>query len=211
MKTRGVLYVLHKPGWKEVVLGLVFTVLAFVCGMNLPVILGKEMWIYIAFIYIFLAAVLPMWFLMQPRDYMSTFMFVGMIAGAVLGLIFAHPSMNLPAFTGFQNENLGTLFPILFVTVACGAVSAEKEAMEWVMGRRRCDLDCQISEEVDYFFEYYENLHPAVLLSYEREVYYSKDGSDFRVKAIEDGKYDFYSQIADHSQSSHHNKQEEPS
>ena len=110
-------------GWKEVVFGLVCTVLAFVCGMNLPVLLGKEMWVYIAFIYIFLAAVLPMWFVMQPRDFMSTFMFVGMIAGAVLGLVFAHPSMNLPAFTGFQNESLGTLFPILFVTVACGAVS----------------------------------------------------------------------------------------
>lgn len=110
-------------GWKEIVFGLVCTVLAFVCGMNCPVILGKEMWVYIAFIYIFLAAVLPMWFVMQPRDYMSTFMFVGMIAGAVLGLIFAHPDMNLPAFTGFRNENLGTLFPILFVTVACGAVS----------------------------------------------------------------------------------------
>ncbi len=110
-------------GWKEVVFGLVCTVLAFVFGMNFPVILGKDMWVYIAFIYIFLAAVLPMWFVMQPRDYMSTFMFVGMIAGAVLGLIFAHPAMNLPAFTGFQNESLGTLFPILFVTVACGAVS----------------------------------------------------------------------------------------
>ena len=110
-------------GWKEVVFGLVCTILAFVCGMNLPVILGKDMWVYIAFAYIFLAAVLPMWFVMQPRDYMSTFMFVGMIAGAVIGLIFAHPSMNLPAFTGFENENLGTLFPILFVTVACGAVS----------------------------------------------------------------------------------------
>ena len=110
-------------GWKEVVFGLVCTVLAFVCGMNFPVILGKEMWVYIAFIYIFLAAVLPMWFVMQPRDYMSTFMFIGMIAGAVLGLLFAHPTMNLPAFTGFQNESLGTLFPILFVTVACGAVS----------------------------------------------------------------------------------------
>ena len=108
-------------GWKEVVFGLVCTILAFVCGMNLPVILGKDMWVYIAFAYIFLAAVLPMWFVMQPRDYMSTFMFVGMIAGAVIGLIFAHPSMNLPAFTGFENENLGTL--ILFVTVACGAVS----------------------------------------------------------------------------------------
>ena len=110
-------------GWKEVVFGLVCTVLAFVCGMNLPVILGKDMWVYIAFAYIFLAAVLPMWFVMQPRDYMSTFMFVGMIAGAVLGLIFAHPTMNLPVFTGFENESLGTLFPILFVTVACGAVS----------------------------------------------------------------------------------------
>ena len=113
----------HFTGWKEVVFGLVCTVLAFVFGMNFPVILGKDMWVYIAFIYIFLAAVLPMWFVMQPRDYMSTFMFVGMIAGAVLGLLFAHPTMNLPAFTGFQNESLGTLFPILFVTVACGAVS----------------------------------------------------------------------------------------
>ncbi|OUN71311.1 carbon starvation protein A [Drancourtella sp. An57] len=114
---------LKLTGWKEAVFGLVCTVLAFVFGMNFPVILGKEMWVYIAFLYIFLAAVLPMWFVMQPRDYMSTFMFIGMIAGAVLGLVFAHPSMNLPAFTGFQNENLGTLFPILFVTVACGAVS----------------------------------------------------------------------------------------
>lgn len=58
---------------------------------------------------------------------------------------------------------------------------SEKEAMEWVLGRRHCDQDSQISEEVDYFFKYYENLHPAVFLSYEREAYYSKDGSDFRV------------------------------
>ncbi len=110
-------------GAKEVGLGLIFTVLAFAFGMNLPVLLGKDMWVYIAFAYIFLAAVLPMWFVMQPRDYMSTFMFIAMIAGAVLGLVFAHPDMNLPAYTGFNNASLGTLFPILFVTVACGAVS----------------------------------------------------------------------------------------
>ena len=79
---------LKLTGWKEIVFGLVCTVLAFVFGMNFPVILGKEMWVYIAFIYIFLAAVLPMWFVMQPRDFMSTFMFVGMIAGAVLGLLY---------------------------------------------------------------------------------------------------------------------------
>ena len=110
-------------GWKEAVIGIAFIVLSFVIGMNAPIILGKAGWSYITFVYIFFAAVLPMWMLKQPRDYMTTFMFGAMIAGAVIGLVVAHPTMNLPVFTGFNNEKLGTLFPILFVTVACGAVS----------------------------------------------------------------------------------------
>ena len=110
-------------GWKEAVLGIIFIVLSFAIGSNCPIILAKEGWIYITFVYIFFAAVLPMWLLKQPRDYMTTFMFIGMIAGAVLGLLVAHPAMNLPVYTGFNNASLGTLFPILFVTVACGAVS----------------------------------------------------------------------------------------
>ena len=110
-------------GWKEAVIGIVFIVLSFVIGMNCPIILGKAAWSYITFVYIFFAAVLPMWLLKQPRDYMTTFMFGAMIAGAVVGLLVAHPTMNLPVFTGFNNEKLGTMFPILFVTVACGAVS----------------------------------------------------------------------------------------
>lgn len=110
-------------GWKEAVIGIVFIVLSFVIGMNCPLIFGKAAWSYITFVYIFFAAVLPMWLLKQPRDYMTTFMFGAMIAGAVVGLVVAHPAMNLPVFTGFNNEKLGTMFPILFVTVACGAVS----------------------------------------------------------------------------------------
>ena len=110
-------------GWKEAVIGIVFIVLSFVIGMNCPLIFGKAAWSYITFVYIFFAAVLPMWLLKQPRDYMTTFMFGAMIAGAVIGLVVAHPAMNLPVFTGFNNEKLGTMFPILFVTVACGAVS----------------------------------------------------------------------------------------
>lgn len=110
-------------GWREMVLGLACTVAALAAGMLLPITLGKEGWLYITFIYIFFAATLPMWLLKQPRDFMTTFMFVGMIAGAVLGLLVAHPAMNLPVYTGFNNASLGTLFPILFVTVACGAVS----------------------------------------------------------------------------------------
>ena len=110
-------------GWKEAVVGIAFIVLSFVVGMNCPIILGKAAWSYITFVYIFFAAVLPMWLLKQPRDHMTTFMFICMIAGAVVGLLVAHPTMNLPVFTGFNNEKLGTMFPILFVTVACGAVS----------------------------------------------------------------------------------------
>lgn len=65
-------------------------------------------------------------------------------------------------------------------------VLPEEQALEWVSGEQRCDeknlhKDSQISEEIDYFLSYYENLHPTVFLSYEREAYYSKKGDDFRV------------------------------
>ena len=110
-------------GWKEAVVGIVFIIASFVIGNYLPIDLGKNAWSYITFVYIFFAAVLPMWLMKQPRDYMTTFMFIAMIVGAALGLVVAHPSMNLPVYTGFNNAKLGTMFPILFVTVACGAVS----------------------------------------------------------------------------------------
>ena len=110
-------------GWKETVMAIVFIVLCFALGMQFPLVAGKQTWSYITFIYIFFAAVTPIWILKQPRDYMTTFMFIAMIACAAIGLLVAHPAMNLPVFTGFNNAKLGTMFPILFVTVACGAVS----------------------------------------------------------------------------------------
>lgn len=57
----------------------------------------------------------------------------------------------------------------------------EAEAMDWVTGGHSCHMDTQISEEVDYFLDYYRGLHPAVFLSYEREAFFAKDGSDFRI------------------------------
>ena len=110
-------------GWKEVVLGLVCMVACFVLGISFPIVATRETWNYVTFAYIFFAAILPMWLLMQPRDFMTTFMFIFMIAAAAIGLLVAHPTMNLPVYTGFHNEKLGDMFPILFVTVACGAVS----------------------------------------------------------------------------------------
>ena len=114
---------LKLSGWKEAVLGIVFIIAAFAVGMFFPLEFNKDVWSYITFVYIFFAAVMPMWLMKQPRDYMTTFMFICMIVGAAVGLVVAHPSMNLPVYTGFNNAKLGTMFPILFVTVACGAVS----------------------------------------------------------------------------------------
>ena len=110
-------------GWKEFVVGVVFIVASFAIGIKVPIIMGKTQWAAVVFAYIFLAAIMPIWLMKQPRDYMTTIMFVCMIAGAIIGLVIGHPTMELPAFTGFNNAKLGTMFPILFVTVACGAVS----------------------------------------------------------------------------------------
>ena len=71
----------HLKGWQKIVLGIVCIVASFAIGMYCPIILDKTMWSYIVFVYIFFAAVLPMWLLKQPRDYMTTFMFICMIAG----------------------------------------------------------------------------------------------------------------------------------
>jgi carbon starvation protein len=108
--------------WVKAVVAIGLLVVMFAVGMHLPIYASKTAWIYIIMAYLFLASVMPMWLLMQPRDYMTTFMLLGMIIGAVLGVVVAHPDMELNAFNGFQVGN-SSLFPTLFVTIACGAVS----------------------------------------------------------------------------------------
>ncbi len=108
--------------WVKAIVAIALLVVMFAVGMKLPIYASKTAWIYIIMAYLFLASVLPMWLLMQPRDYMTTFMLLGMIIGAVVGVIVAHPQMQLNAFNGFNVDGSG-LFPTLFVTIACGAVS----------------------------------------------------------------------------------------
>lgn len=108
--------------WVRAVVAIALLVVMFVIGMKLPMYATKTTWIYIVMAYLFLASVMPMWLLMEPRDYMTTFMLLGMIIGAVVGVIAEHPTMKLNAFSGF-NVDGSYLFPTLFVTIACGAVS----------------------------------------------------------------------------------------
>ena len=113
--------------WIRAVVAIGLLVVMFAIGMFVPLYATKTTWIYIIMAYLFLASVMPMWLLMQPRDYMTTFMLLGMIAGAVVGVLVAHPAMKLNAFNGFviadAAGNTSYLFPTLFVTIACGAVS----------------------------------------------------------------------------------------
>ena len=115
----------HVKNMNEVVKAIIAIALLvgmFALGMHLPIYATKTAWIYIVMAYLFFASVMPMWLLMQPRDYMTTFMLLGMIVGAVVGVVVAHPDMQLNAYNGF-NVNGSSLFPTLFVTIACGAVS----------------------------------------------------------------------------------------
>ena len=114
---------LHLTGWKETAAGLACTIAALAIGMAFPLVAGKRYLVLSDLCLHLYGSCNANVALMQPRDYMTTFMFAGMIIGAVVGLLVAHPTMNLPVYTGFKNAKMGDMFPILFVTVACGAVS----------------------------------------------------------------------------------------
>lgn len=77
----------------------------------------------ILLIYVFLASTLPVWLLLQPRDYLSSYLLYSSVIAGVIGIIFGGFEINYPIFTSYQSDYLGPLFPLVFVTIACGAVS----------------------------------------------------------------------------------------
>ena len=113
------------------VIGVAAIVLCMAIGLNFhPLYLNGTTWMIIVGIYITIASVTPVWILLQPRDYLSSFLLYGMMIVAIVGIVGAHPTIDIPAFTGFVDQatngsgvSLGTLFPALFITIACGAIS----------------------------------------------------------------------------------------
>lgn len=111
------------------VIGVLAIVVIMAIGMNWhPIYLSTNTWMWIVGIYIAVASVTPVWILLQPRDYLSSFLLYAMLAVAIFGVIFAHPTFDstFPAFSGFAVDNgngIQYLFPVLFTTVACGAIS----------------------------------------------------------------------------------------
>ena len=108
--------------WVNTGIAIVFLVAAIVAGINSPIFVSRETWHIIVFLYVLIASVVPIWALLQPRDYLNSYLLVAMIIAAVVGVFCANPQINLPAFTAYT-VNGQSMFPILFVTIACGAVS----------------------------------------------------------------------------------------
>lgn len=112
------------------IIGVAAIILCMVIGFNWhPLYLSSTTWMFIIGIYIMVASVCPVWILLQPRDYLSSFLLYFMMIAAVIGIIGAHPTIEMPAFTGFVDTiaptgtSLGCMFPALFITIACGAIS----------------------------------------------------------------------------------------
>lgn len=119
-------FAVYRSGYGIVVssvVGVVLLFLAVYLGYLFPIKIGVEEWKWLLLLYIFLASTLPVWVLLQPRDYLNSFLLYISMAGAVLGILIGAPNINLPASAGFDVQPIGLLFPMLFVTVACGAVS----------------------------------------------------------------------------------------
>ncbi|MFD2034907.1 carbon starvation protein A [Belliella marina] len=105
------------------VVGIVLIYYFVYLGMQIPIALDYQIWIYILLIYAFIASVAPVSMLLQPRDYLNSFLLYGLIIAAVLGVFIANPTIVMDNEVHFSSDNLGYIFPVLFVTIACGAIS----------------------------------------------------------------------------------------
>ncbi|MCR5425210.1 MAG: carbon starvation protein A [Lachnospiraceae bacterium] len=122
-------YVTNKLNVKTLpasIAGVIGIVLITVIGLNCGFVMGRTAWIVFIGAYITVASLVPVWILLQPRDYLSSFLLYAMMGVAVIGIVVAafsgNASFTIPAFTGWKTS-IGTMFPALFITVACGACS----------------------------------------------------------------------------------------
>ncbi len=116
-------YRFKAPLWISSIIGVALLFICILLGNLFPLQLSKEVWVWILLAYIFVASVTPVWILLQPRDYLNSYFLYTLMIGGIVGLLFTMPEVHLSPITTFSVDKLGFLFPILFVTVACGAIS----------------------------------------------------------------------------------------
>ena len=114
----------NAPVGISTIIGIVGIVLIVIAGLNFGVNASRTFWVIFIAVYVMVASLLPVWILLQPRDYLSSFLLYGMMIIAVVGILGSNMQVEVPAFSGWHNfAGTSTLFPTLFITVACGACS----------------------------------------------------------------------------------------
>jgi carbon starvation protein len=115
----------NAPLWIATIAGVILLAICVAVGLWAPIRLSKGFWLWFIFAYIIVASVTPVWILLQPRDYLNSFLLYFMMIAAIIGIIGTNPTVNIPMSTGWfaNNANKWPMFPFLFITVACGAIS----------------------------------------------------------------------------------------
>lgn len=126
----------YRLKWPVLRSSLIFVPLVFAAvwlGQQIPIDAGMvpllfgnnpaKTWGLVLIAYCFVASTTPVWILLQPRDYLSSYLLYASLLGGFFGILFGGFTAQYPAFTQYWVPNLGSLFPILFITVACGACS----------------------------------------------------------------------------------------
>lgn len=113
----------NAPLLVSTIAGVILLAVCIIVGLKCPIYMSKTFWLVIVFAYIAIASVTPVWILLQPRDYLNSFLLYFMMIAAMIGIIGTNPTVELAPVTTFRLANGQTMFPFLFITVACGAIS----------------------------------------------------------------------------------------
>jgi carbon starvation protein len=109
-------------GAASVIIAVDLLIVCIVGGNFFPIYGDKTLWLYVLFGFVILSASLPIWVSEQSRNYLNSFLLVALVVAAFIGIVSTAPKIELPAFTAFK-VNGNYLFPGLFITIACGAIS----------------------------------------------------------------------------------------
>lgn len=122
-------YRMNAPLAIATIVGVALLLFCVWVGVKFPIVpstdnlVSQQIWTWVLLVYIFAASVTPVWILLQPRDYLNSFLLYIVLFGALVGIFLSNPAIKFPSFTHAVDPKLGLIFPILFVTVACGAIS----------------------------------------------------------------------------------------
>ncbi|MBD3413635.1 MAG: carbon starvation protein A [Candidatus Aminicenantes bacterium] len=193
--------------WVSTLIGVTLLILCIWVGNQFPIVFptteatAQVIWTCIILGYIFIASVTPVWILLQPRDYLNSNLLYLVLIFSFFGILIANPTIQFPAFSKFVQPGLGSLFPILFVTVACGAISGFHSLV--ASGTTSKQLNCELdARQVGYGGMLIEGLLAVialitaiVLLPSEYQVFFPKGGNANPITLFANGVGGFISKL----------------